>query len=86
MGRVPISPQELGELMKREPVVLIDTRDATSYGEAHIHGAVNIHECLHLLSNVHARRSSGSARRVREGIRPSWPFGRERRPSSTSSR
>ena len=50
MGRVLISPQELAEMMKREPVVLIDTRDATGYGEAHIHGAVNIHDVFTYLA------------------------------------
>jgi rhodanese-related sulfurtransferase len=50
MGRVLISPQELAEIMKREPVVLIDTRDATGYGEAHIHGAVNIHDVFTYLA------------------------------------
>ena len=50
MGRVLISPQELAEMMKREPVVLIDTRDATAYTEAHIPGAVNIHEVFTYLA------------------------------------
>jgi len=34
-ARVLISPNELAGLIKAEPVVLIDTRDAASYTEAH---------------------------------------------------
>ena len=50
MGNVLIGPQELAEMMKREPVVLIDTRDASGYSEAHIPGAVNIHEVFTYLA------------------------------------
>ncbi len=42
--RVLVSPTELAELMKREQVALIDTRDAAHFAEAHIPGAVNIRE------------------------------------------
>jgi thiosulfate/3-mercaptopyruvate sulfurtransferase len=38
-GKVLISPSELSDLMKAEPVVLIDTRDPAIYSEAHIPGA-----------------------------------------------
>ena len=37
-GKVLISPSELSDLMKAEPVVLIDTRDPAIYAEAHIPG------------------------------------------------
>jgi len=50
MGQVLISPQELSELMGREPVVLIDTRDAADYAEAHIQGAVNVREVFTYLA------------------------------------
>lgn len=50
MGKVLISPEELAELMRQEPAVLIDTRDATSFGEAHILGAVNLHEVFTYLA------------------------------------
>ena len=76
MGRVLISPQELAEMMKREPVVLIDTRDATGYGEAHIHGAVNIHDVFTYLATSTPEGVAALAPDVRECIRPSWPFGR----------
>ena len=33
-GKVLISPSELSDLMKAEPVVLIDTRDPAIYAEA----------------------------------------------------
>lgn len=39
-----ISPMELAELQKQEPVVVIDTRDPAEYAVSHISGAVNIRE------------------------------------------
>ncbi len=50
MGKVLIGPAELAEMMRYEPVVLIDTRDATNFGEAHIPGAVNLHEVFTYLA------------------------------------
>ena len=50
--RVLVSPSELDELITREPVVLIDTRDAASYAEAHLPGAVNIHEIFTYLATT----------------------------------
>lgn len=49
-GKVLISPTELAELMKGEPAVLIDTRDAAHFAEAHIPGAVNIREVFTFLA------------------------------------
>lgn len=48
--RVLISPVELAEIMKTEPLVLIDTRDAAGFSEAHLPGAVNIHEIFTYLA------------------------------------
>jgi thiosulfate/3-mercaptopyruvate sulfurtransferase len=48
--RVLISPAELVAMTKSEKVVLIDTRDAASFAEAHIPGAVNIHEVFTYLA------------------------------------
>lgn len=48
--RVLVSPDELTQLMKSGPVVLIDTRDAASFAEAHLPGAVNIHEIFTYLA------------------------------------
>lgn len=48
--RVLISAADLAELMKMTPAVLIDTRDAASYAEAHLPGAVNIHEIFTYLA------------------------------------
>lgn len=48
--RVLISPVELAEMMKTRPAVLIDTRDAANYAEAHLPGAVNIHEIFTYLA------------------------------------
>ena len=39
---VLISASELDSLLKSEPVVLIDTRDADTYAAGHIPGAVNL--------------------------------------------
>uniref|UniRef100_UPI003F498D15 sulfurtransferase n=1 Tax=Cupriavidus yeoncheonensis TaxID=1462994 RepID=UPI003F498D15 len=50
--RVLISPAELTQLMKSGPIVLIDTRDAASYAEAHLPGAVNIHEIFTYLATT----------------------------------
>ena len=46
-----ISPSELSDLMKAEPVVLIDTRDPAIYAEAHIPGAVDVREVFIYLAN-----------------------------------
>lgn len=47
---VLISPAELDALMKAEPVVLIDTRDADTYAVGHIPGAVNLREIFTFLA------------------------------------
>lgn len=48
--RVLVSPDELTQLIQSGPVVLIDTRDAASFAEAHLPGAVNIHEIFTYLA------------------------------------
>ena len=50
-GKVLISPSELSDLMKAEPVVLIDTRDPAIYAEAHIPGAVDVREVFTYLAS-----------------------------------
>src|SRR3979411_3400561 len=42
--KVLVSPAELSEFLKREPSVLIDTRDPATYASGHLPGAVNIHD------------------------------------------
>ena len=49
-ARVLVSPDELTQLIQSGPVVLIDTRDAASFAEAHLPGAVNIHEIFTYLA------------------------------------
>jgi thiosulfate/3-mercaptopyruvate sulfurtransferase len=49
-GKVLISPSGLSDLMKAEPVVLIDTRDPAIYTEAHIPGAVDMREVFTYLA------------------------------------
>ncbi|MBP0630722.1 MULTISPECIES: sulfurtransferase [unclassified Cupriavidus] len=51
-SRVLITPEELAAIIKAEPVVLVDTRDAASYTEAHLPGAVNIHEIFTYLAST----------------------------------
>ena len=50
-NRVLISPSELADLTNSEKVVLIDTRDAAHFAEAHIPGAVNIREVFTYLAS-----------------------------------
>lgn len=47
---VLISPADLDTLMKSEPVVVIDTRDADTYAAGHIPGAVNVREVFTFLA------------------------------------
>ena len=47
---VLISAAELDTLIKSEPVVLIDTRDADTYAAGHIPGAVNVREVFTFLA------------------------------------
>ena len=50
-GQVLISPSELSDLIKSEPVVLIDTRDPAIYAEAHIPNAVDVREVFTYLAS-----------------------------------
>jgi thiosulfate/3-mercaptopyruvate sulfurtransferase len=50
-GKVLISPTELSDLIKAEPVVLIDTREPAIYAEAHIPGAVDLREVFTYLAS-----------------------------------
>jgi thiosulfate/3-mercaptopyruvate sulfurtransferase len=47
---VLMSPNELAVLTKSASVVLIDTRDPSSYAESHLPGAVNMHEIFTYLA------------------------------------
>jgi thiosulfate/3-mercaptopyruvate sulfurtransferase len=47
---VLISPAELDALVKAEPAVVIDTRDADTYAAGHIPGAVNLREIFTFLA------------------------------------
>jgi thiosulfate/3-mercaptopyruvate sulfurtransferase len=60
--KVLISPAELNDLMKSEPVVLIDTRDPGQFAEGHIPGAVNMREVFTYL----ATPASGGLGALRE--------------------
>ena len=45
-----VTPAELDALMKREPVVVIDTRDADTYAAGHVPGAINLREVFTFLA------------------------------------
>ena len=49
-SKVLISPAELSDLMKAEPVVPIDTREPAIYAETHIPGAVDVREVFTYLA------------------------------------
>lgn len=48
--KVLITPAELSELQKSDPIVIIDTRDPATYAAGHIPGAVNIHDIFTYLA------------------------------------
>ncbi len=50
MEKTFISPADLKALMASEPVVVIDTRDPTSYAAGHIPGAANLHDIFTFLA------------------------------------
>lgn len=45
-----ISPEQLAEAKTREPLVIIDTRDADAYASGHIPGAVNLRDIFTYLA------------------------------------
>ena len=48
--KVLVSPAELSEIMKSEPIVLIDTRDPATYAAGHLPDAVNVHDVFTYLA------------------------------------
>jgi thiosulfate/3-mercaptopyruvate sulfurtransferase len=48
--KVLVSPAELSEIMKSEPVVLIDSRDPATYSAGHLPDAVNVHDIFTYLA------------------------------------
>src|ERR1700719_3002969 len=50
MTDVLISAGELTELLKKEPCVVIDTRNPDAYGAGHLPNAVNVHEIFTYLA------------------------------------
>jgi thiosulfate/3-mercaptopyruvate sulfurtransferase len=49
-GKVLVTPAELSELSKSEPIVIIDTRDPATYAAGHIPGAANTHDIFTYLA------------------------------------
>ena len=50
MTDVLITAGELAEFLKKEPCVIIDTRNPDAYGAGHLPGAVNVHEIFTYLA------------------------------------
>ena len=50
MTDVLITAGELAEFLKKEPCVVIDTRNPEAYGAGHLAGAVNVHEIFTYLA------------------------------------
>src|SRR6185369_15730187 len=50
MTDVLITAGELAEFLKKEPCVIIDTRNPEAYGAGHLPGAVNVHEIFTYLA------------------------------------
>jgi thiosulfate/3-mercaptopyruvate sulfurtransferase len=48
--KVLVSPAELSEIIKSEPIVLIDTRDPATYAAGHLPDAVNVHDVFTYLA------------------------------------
>ena len=48
--KVLVTPAELFEMIKSEPIVLIDTRDPATYAAGHLPEAVNIHDIFTYLA------------------------------------
>ena len=48
--KVLVTPAELVENLKSEPIVVIDTRDPATYAAGHLAGAVNIHDIFTYLA------------------------------------
>ena len=83
--KVLVSPNKLSDMMRTEPVVLIDTRDPAIYAEAHIPGAVDVREIFTYLATstprVWRRFATNSPKRSGRRVCPA------RKPrSSTSNR
>jgi thiosulfate/3-mercaptopyruvate sulfurtransferase len=48
--KVLITPTELSDIAKSEPIVMIDTRDPATYAAGHLPNAVNIHDIFTYLA------------------------------------
>src|SRR5258705_12283438 len=48
--KVLITPAELSDMVKSEPIVVIDTRDPATYAAGHLPNAVNVHDIFTYLA------------------------------------
>ena len=85
MTDVLISAGELADLFKKEPCVVIDTRNPDAYGAGHLPNAVNVHEIFTYLATstpegMHELKTKFADAFGAPGCRARKP------PSSTNSR
>ena len=66
--KVLVSPSELSDMMRTEPVVLIDTRDPAIYAKAHIPGAVDVRDVFTYLATSTPQRLGRASRQGRQFV------------------
>ena len=84
--KVLVTPAELSEFLKSEPIVLIDTRDPATYASGHLPGAVNIHDVFTYLATSTPEGVAAMRDKFAGDLRRRRTVGRRKQRSSTSSR
>ena len=84
--KVLITPAELSDMIKSEPVVVIDTRDPATYAAGHLPDAVNIHDIFTYLATSTPDGVAAMREKFAEHLRRRRALRRRRPRSSTSSR
>ena len=69
MTDVLITAGELAEFLKKEPCVIIDTRNPEAYGAGHLPGAVNVHEIFTYLATSTPEGMHGAEDEIRRRVR-----------------
>ena len=86
MTDVLISAGDLTELIKKEPCVIIDTRNPDAYAAGHLPDAVNVHEIFTYLATSTPEGMHGTEDEIRRRLRRAPACPARKPPSSTSSR
>ena len=50
MSAILLTPQDLDQLIKNEPTVIIDTRNPEAFATGHVPGAINMHDIFTFLA------------------------------------